>query len=102
MCSFDWQDKLKQELIGCKMPSAWNGKDVFEITIWGSDAGFTPGDIHCDRVYQMAFYPDQSGHIADMVMQVVGELISPCSGYRPETLDEFDYPKIKKWCVNQL
>ena len=38
---------------------------------------------------------------AIVLVVVEGDLISPCSGYRMEALDEFDFAPVLQWCLNQ-
>lgn len=75
------------------------GRPLFRL--WGADAGIPEGDIHHDRVYQIYLELDGSRRITGAAVAVAGELISPCSGYREEALDQFDFQPILSWCLRQ-
>ena len=79
------------------MPEAHRGRPMFSF--WGEELGFSGGDVHAQRAYRiyLDYGPEK---VIDSVQVVVeGELISPCSGYFPEGLDQFDYPAVLKWCM---
>lgn len=96
-----WNDKLTQFLIGrhlredC-MPIVHLGKERFSFS--GEDLGFSGGDIHARRAYQIFIERNSENLITDAFVVIEGELLSPCSGFAYEELDEFDYPIILRWC----
>lgn len=69
------------------------------FTLWGEEAGLTGSDIHSSRVYNIYIQTDDTGVITEARVVIEGELLSPCSGYAYEALDEFDYPHILAWCL---
>ena len=69
------------------------------LSFLGAEAGIAPGDIHHERLYQIWFDLDQGRRITAVAVAVTGALISPCSGYAQEALDEFDYPSILAYCM---
>lgn len=89
-----YNDKLAHALVGRRlnpafMPEAHRERPMFSF--WGEELGFSGGDVHAQ------YGPEK---VIDSVQVVVeGELISPCSGYFPEGLDQFDYPAVLKWCM---
>lgn len=97
-----YNDKLTHALVGRRlnpafMPEAHRGRPMFSF--WGEELGFSGGDVHAQRAYRiyLDYGPEK---VIDSVQVVVeGELISPCSGYFPEGLDQFDYPAVLKWCM---
>ncbi len=97
-----YNDKLAHALVGRRlnpafMPEAHRGRPMFSF--WGEELGFSGGDVHAQRAYRiyLDYGPEK---VIDSVQVVVeGELISPCSGYFPEGLDQFDYPAVLKWCM---
>ena len=97
-----YNDKLAHALVGRQlnpafMPEAHRGRPMFSF--WGEELGFSGGDVHAQRAYRiyLDYGPEK---VIDSVQVVVeGELISPCSGYFPEVLDQFDYPAVLKWCM---
>lgn len=70
--------------------------------IYGSELGFGEGDVHHLRIYQLELTPDSNGALAELRISVVGDLISPCSGYTTERLDEFDWQPLLAWCEEHL
>lgn len=97
-----YNELLKQALLGRKlcpgsMPTAHRCRPMFSF--WGSDAGLPEGDIHAHRAYRI--YIDYDGALTITGVEVVvdGELLSPCSGYAAEALDQFDFPAVLKWCL---
>lgn len=97
-----YNEKLVSTLLGRKltpghMPVPHRGKPMFSL--WGEEAGIGAGDIHATRAYRIYVTYDDNLVITDADVVVDGELISPCSGYWPEALDEFDYPFILSWCM---
>ena len=60
-----------------------------------------PGYIHATRAYRIYVSYDETLTITDAEVVVDGELISPCSGYWSEALDEFDYPAVLSWCMKR-
>ena len=100
-----YNEKLAQALIGRTlrpdaMPQAHALGPMFSF--WGSDAGLGPGDIHASRAYRI--YVDYGGDlvIRDVRVVVDGELLSPCSGYAMEALDQFDYGPVLAWCLARM
>ena len=71
-----------------------------QLSFLGSETGISPGDIHCERLYQLWLDLDGARRITAVAVAVTGELISPCSGYAQESLDEFDYPNIRNHCIS--
>ena len=99
----DYQEKLKAEIIGRRlipscMPSPHQGKPMFSF--WGETLGFHGADVHSTRAYRLYIEYDGDNIIRDLELVIEGELISPCSGYYREPLDEFDYPALLDWCLN--
>lgn len=99
-----YNEKLIQALIGRRlrpdaMPKAHALGPMFSF--WGSDAGLGAGDIHANRAYRI--YVDYGGDliIRDVRVVVDGELLSPCSGYAPEALDQFDFQPVLAWCLER-
>lgn len=97
-----YNEKLVSALLGRKlmpkhMPRSHRGRPMFSL--WGEEAGIETGDIHATRAYRIYVTYDDNLTITDADVVVDGELISPCSGYWPEALDEFDYPAILRWCL---
>lgn len=70
-----------------------------KLSFLGAQAGIGQGDIHHERLYQIWLDLDQNRRITAVAVAVTGELISPCSGYAQEALDEFDYPSILAYCL---
>lgn len=79
------------------MPEKHLGREMFSL--WGEDAGIPAGDIHHHRAYRIYLDYDENRIITDADIVVEGELLSPCSGFSYEQLDEFDYPAIRDWCA---
>lgn len=71
------------------------------LSTMGENLGFPEGDVHTTRFYRIFLTRDQGNIITDVHVVVDGDLISPCSGYFPEVLDEFDYEKVLSWCLSQ-
>ena len=65
----------------------------------GAEAGIAPGDIHHERFYELWFELDEARRITALAVRVTGDLISPCSGYALESLDQFDYPTVLEHCL---
>ena len=96
-----WNEKLTEFLVGRRLkadhlPTEHLGRERFSF--WGEEAGFSAGDIHCHRAYQIFIEKDDDNVITDAFPVIEGELLSPCSGFAYEELDEFDYPVILQWC----
>lgn len=79
------------------MPKAHRGKPMFSF--WGEQLGFSGGDVHAQRAYRVYLDYGEDRVITGGQVVVEGELISPCSGYFPEALDEFDYQIVLDWCM---
>ena len=99
-----YNNRLRQALIGRRlredaMPLAHRGLPMFSF--WGEELGFSGGDVHAQRAYRIYLRYDADLAITDARVVVEGELISPCSGYFPEALDEFDYQTVLDWCIKK-
>ena len=81
------------------MPLAHRGLPMFSF--WGEELGFSGSDVHAQRAYRIYLRYDADLVITDARVVVEGELISPCSGYFPEALDEFDYQTVLDWCMRK-
>lgn len=99
-----YNKRLAQALLGrqlqpAHMPQSHRGRPMFSF--WGEELGFHGGDVHAQRAYRiyLSYSPDLT--ITDVQVVVEGELISPCSGYFPEALDEFDYEAVRDWCLQR-
>ena len=92
-----FEEKVTQALLGRPLTQPWRTK----VNLYGSDLGFGEGDIHHLRIYQLALTPDSEGNLKALWIGVVGELISPCSGYFPEVLDEFDHRAVIDHCLSK-
>ena len=105
MLETDYNQLLTDALIGRQllpdcMPQAHIRGPMFSF--WGEDAGLPPSDIHATRAYRIYLRYGDDLVITDVDVIVEGELISPCSGYRREVLDRFDYPYVLQWCLARL
>ncbi len=69
------------------------------LSAMGWELGFPEGDVHRDRSYRVYLTLDEARRIVEAEFQVEGDLISPCSGYFPEKLDQFDYNTILSWVL---
>lgn len=90
-------DPLATAIRGRKLPVS--GSPV--LTIMGYQLGFPEGDVHANRFYRIYLSLDDTGSIQDVHIAIDGDLISPCSGYFPEMLDEFDLVPVMNWCLSQ-
>lgn len=95
-------EKLAAALIGRRlspayMPEIHHAGPMFSL--WGEDAGIPAGDVHFHRAYRIYVRYDADLTITGARVVVEGELLSPCSGYAMEALDQFDYPAILEWCL---
>ena len=79
------------------MPEPHRGRPMYAF--WGEELGFGPGDVHQSRAYRVYLDYDENRVITGVDVVVEGELISPCSGWFPEALDEFDYEAVRDWCL---
>ncbi len=100
-----YNNRLRQSLIGRRlreddMPQAHRGLPMFSF--WGEELGFSGGDVHAQRAYRIYLRYNADLVITDACVVVEGELISPCSGYFPEALDEFDYQTVLDWCMKKI
>ena len=93
-----FEEKVTQALLGRPLTQPWRTK----VNLYGSDLGFGEGDIHHLRIYQLELTTDSEGKLKELWIGVVGELISPCSGYAMESLDEFDWQPLLQWCLANL
>ncbi len=71
------------------------------FSFWGEELGFRGGDVHAQRAYRIYLSYTPELVITGVQVVVEGELISPCSGYFPEALDEFDYEAVRDWCLRR-
>ena len=97
-----YNQKLRSALLGRRlqedhMPTVHRCRPMFSF--WGQDIGIPPEDIHANRAYRIYLSYDEAKTITDVEVVVDGELLSPCSGYAPETLDQFDYEPVLSWCL---
>lgn len=98
-----YNDQLARALEGRRlrpefMPEAHRGRPMFAF--WGEELGFSGSDVHAQRAYRIYLDYGPEKVIQEVQVVVEGELISPCSGYFPEALDQFDYPTVLKWCMD--
>ena len=98
-----YNQQLRTALLGRKlkkayMPTVHRCRPMFSF--WGSDVGIHQGDIHHSRAYRIYLTYDEALTITDVEVVVDGELISPCSGYAPEALDQFDFEPVLAWCLS--
>ena len=97
-----YNQKLEQALVGRRLNSADIPVVHFnqpQLRFWGYEAGITGSDIHSDRLYRIWITYDEELIIHQAQVFVDGELISPCSGFAQETLDQFDYDAVLHWCM---
>ena len=99
-----YNDKLRNALLGRRllanaMPMIHRGRPMFSF--WGEELGFGPGDVHQTRAYRIYLDYDDARTIRGLDIVVEGELISPCAGYFPEVLDEFDFPAVLNYCLQR-
>ena len=97
-----YNEMLRRELTGRilradDMPRAHQGRPMYAF--WGEELGFHGADVHSTRAYRLYVTYDEDNIIRDLELVIEGELISPCSGYFREPLDEFDYPALLDWCL---
>lgn len=98
----DYNRMLESALIGRRLMEEYPPKThlgSLRFSLWGEEAGLTGSDIHASRVYNIYIQRDDSDIITEARVVIVGELLSPCSGYAYESLDQFDYPHILNWCL---
>ncbi len=91
------QESYNQQLTEFLTGRYFSGEKTVLNTM-GDALGFPEGDVHATRFYRIFLTLSRDGCITDVRVVVDGELISPCSGYFPEVLDEFDYLPVKHWC----
>ena len=101
----NYNQKLRERLLGRRlradaMPERHYGRPM--LSLWGEDAGMTGSDVHSNRAYRIYLDYDETRTILSVDIVIEGELISPCSGYFHEELDEFDYAPILNWCLQHL
>lgn len=87
--------KLKAEYISPALPHSGL------ISFMGETLGFPEGDVHATRFYRLFLTLDENQVITQVRIVVDGDLISPCSGYFPETLDEFDHEAVIDLCLHK-
>lgn len=73
-----------------------------QFSAMGEALGFPEGDVHATRFYRIFLTLDKQNAIQEVLVKVDGELISPCSGYFPEVLDEFDFYPVLQWCLREI
>lgn len=101
-----FNDKLREALIGRTiradaLPHSNQSLPMYEL--WGEDAGIPESDIHSSQAYRIYLnYDNNTRQITGVWVQIDGEILSPCSGYSQEVLDQFDYEPILNWCFKQL
>lgn len=95
-----YNDQLISALLGRRL-LAHSTAQAPVLRTMGDALGFPEGDVHATRFYRVFLTLDDTGCIASARITVDGELISPCSGYFPETLDEFDVRAVTDWCLSQ-
>ena len=100
-----YNEMLRETLLGKRLradrlPEAHQGRPMYAF--WGEDLGFSFGDVHQSRAYRIYLDYAEDRVITGVDILVEGELISPCSGYYPETLDRFDYETVRNWCLRHL
>lgn len=71
------------------------------LSTMGENLGFPEGDVHATRFYRIFLARTSEQRITAARVVVDGDLISPCSGYFPEVLDEFDYDRVLAWCLEE-
>ena len=104
MLDRSYNERLRSALIGRRlradaMPEIHRGRPMFSF--WGETLGFSANDVHSSRAYRIYLDYDDSLTITAADVVVEGELISPCSGYFPEALDQFDYETVLAWCLSR-
>ena len=98
----NYEAMIRKQLLGRMLRpeagsmSQW-GRPMLSSMGW--ELGFPEGDVHRDRSYRVYLTLDEGRRIVDAELRVEGDLISPCSGYYPEMLDEFDYGMILSWVL---
>ena len=102
MTDTDYGARLTDALIGRRllpdcMPRAHRGRPMFSF--WGTELGFSEDDIHATQAYRIYIDYDENLIITGADIVVEGEIISPCSGFRYENPDRFDYAPLLKWCM---
>jgi len=98
-----YNEMLRTMLIGRKvcpghMPVVHRCRPM--LSFWGADAGIPTGDIHHNRCYRIYLDYGDDRIITAVDVVVDGELLSPCSGYAYEALDEFDYDTVRDYCLS--
>ena len=79
------------------LPRAFQGAPMYEF--WGEDIGFPESDMHSTQAYRIYLEYDADLRITDAWVRIDGEILSPCSGYSQEVLDQFDYKPVLDWCL---
>lgn len=69
-----------------------------QFSFMGSALGFSEEDVHANRFYTIFLRRSPQNQILEITVKVEGDLISPCSGYFPEILDEFDFEPVLQYC----
>ncbi len=90
----NYNARLTEALLGRKCTHS-------QLFSMGDALGFPEGDVHNTRFYRIFLTRDETGTVTHAVVKVDGELISPCSGYFPEVLDEFDFIPVLQWCLRE-
>lgn len=95
---------MPDETYHIKLADALRGRVLPEgvpdhLSFLGAEAGIPAGDVHHERLYQFWLDLDGERRVTALAVSVAGALISPCSGYTEEYLDEFDYPPVLAWCL---
>lgn len=92
-----YNERLASALLGRRLSNPTSPV----LRIMGDALGFPEGDVHATRFYRIFLTLDNAGIITHVHITVDGELISPCSGYFQEALDEFDVKAVTDWCLAQ-
>lgn len=90
---YPYNDRLISALLG-------RSCDQSQLSVMGEALGFSERDVHATRFYRLFLTRDTANTITDALIKVDGDLISPCSGYFPEMLDEFDFEPFLRWCLS--
>lgn len=103
--SAQYNEKLSAALLGRRLkpehiPVATPNQCV--ISFMGRELGFSEEDVHCNRFYRIILTLSPAGLVRDVRILVDGDLISPCSGYYPEILDQFDYTPVLNHCLTDF
>ena len=93
-----YEQNLKTALLGRTL----RDPEQIGVLVYGSELGFDSSDVHYLNIYQVTLVADDQNVLTDLMVSVIGELISPCSGYETEKLDQFDWQPLLRWCERNL